>query len=192
LKKDGLKMENVKVEQKKLLGRQVKAVAAAGLVALAPLVGTSCENVVTETQYVYPDITTHIRLLDGQIEVRCPGELLQDSLNKLNEAMILLDTELAIDLGRKVQVEAGLSKGVVIIMGSWDADNIHRDGDTILVGANWFKGASPSDRKDIFRNAIMDVGNDVNVTMIPMKQFNNAKENVRLSLGRFQMPQRQA
>jgi hypothetical protein len=188
LKKDGLKMKNAKVEQKKLLGRQVKAVAAAGLVAFALLVGIiSCENTVTETKYVdkevYPEISTSVRVLDGYVPVKFLQGSSSAGLAKINAAMIEIDGMIAHPSPVEDNINKASSGGFEIVVGNYDYD-CNRENNIMYINSEWLEENDVSVIRPKISSAMFLFGQEL--------AFNNAKETIRLSRGKFLVPQRQA
>jgi hypothetical protein len=182
-------MKNTKIKQKKLLGRQVKAVAAAGLVAFAPLAGiTSCENTVTETKYVdkevYPEISTSVRLLDGYVPVKFLQGSSSAGLAKINAAMIEIDGLVPPTSPGWGYYTTALSNGFEIVVGNYDYD-FNREDNIMYINAEWLE---ENDVSTVIRPSIAAEMAGLGGAF----GFSNAKETIRLSFGKFLVPQRQA
>jgi hypothetical protein len=155
----------MKSTQKKSIGRMVTTIAAVGLVAMMPLVGTGCENTVTETKWVERENQSKIRLLDGWVTVKCRNDLLDDSLDVLNRAMIILEGECASDpSGLGQEFADALLKGNIVIVVKSGGANYSRDNKEISVAHDWLvEAANYSVVEATIRGAISTIGTDSSV-----------------------------
>jgi hypothetical protein len=183
----------------------VRRVARNGGLALVSLLALNgCKQVVTETEYVdrpvevekevptYPEITTKVRLLDGQVTVKCPGDLMESSLDKLNKTMIDIELACGGNPTADTIIRGAVSKGVTIVVGN--GNDYEANGKVISVNAEWLKNNDAySVVAPMFAHEIRDIGDNVLLTMAPAsksmdlgREYSDAKNTVRLSFGKSQ------
>jgi hypothetical protein len=179
---------------KRARDRRRKAKILAGLMAFAPLLPATaafvgCENTTNpEPQYEVKEYTLIAR--GKSFTVKCREDLWAACLTKINAVIDKLEAAVDPD---SVWIDMTLSNGLTIEIGQ-SGNKCEYNGSTVYLRSDWLISDSNSIIK-VF-SAILRISasppSGIVLSIAPLKQFNNAKETVRLSLGTLQAPQRQA
>jgi hypothetical protein len=139
------------------IGRKIRAGTMAGFVAAALLAATGCP---TEVEYkevpTYPEITIPVRLLDKTIDVKCPGDLINESYSKINDVALLIEGGNSVSRQNKI-ISLLSNKTVTLGVNRDDNSELKEASDsyTMSVGYEWLTNTGNIDTGIKLRDTLL-------------------------------------